>query len=137
MKTEINLFHGDMRLLTEEGYRTFNDLSFFQSIKILTPCGKLEPCTIKSFGLFTVHEIGIMWKPQNIICTKKTKFKLINDLICTAEYSFCKLVKSYNYNFCYEILSINTRHNIECFGIIDKHHDMVVEDLIITGEIDD
>lgn len=137
MKNQMNLFHGNMNLLTEDGYKSFLDLSFFQSIRIINPFGKLEQCTIKNYGKFDVVELGIMWKQKNIICTKNTKIQLIKNLICTAEHSFNKILKSYNYNFGYEVLSINKQYDIECFGIIGKHYDMVVEDLIITGDLDD
>ncbi len=77
-------FTGDMRLLTAEGYVSFNELSKKPTVNIVNPNGETTVGSVWSSGVKPVYEVRFAGDKDSITCTDDHVFMLNDGTECKA-----------------------------------------------------
>lgn len=78
-------FTKDMQLLTENGYKRFDELSKLESVNLINEKGEISKGRVWSNGIKPVYEIVFAGKKESIKCTENHEFKLNDGSSCLAK----------------------------------------------------
>ena len=78
-------FTKDMQLLTETGYKRFDELSKLENVNLINEKGEISKGRIWSTGIKPVYKIVFTGKKESIKCTENHEFKLNDGSSCLAK----------------------------------------------------